>query len=83
MDFLDVPKLLASRCICKAQEYGPAYYTMLDHSEGVYFPLNSFYLDEDGTVYLMECLEDRVVISEVLWEFINVYSGAMWSGWSK
>ena len=83
MDFLEVPKFLASRCICKAQEYGPAYYTMLDHSEGVYFPLNSFYLDEDGTVYLMECLEDRVVISEVLWEFINVYSGAMWSGWSK
>ena len=83
MDFLEVPKLLASRCICKAQEYGPVYFTMLDRAERAYFPLNSFYLDEDGTLYLMECLEDRVVISEVLWEFVNVYSDTMWSDWSE
>lgn len=84
MDFVpDVPKILMKQYICKAQENGPVYYTVLDRAEWVYTPLNHVYLAEDGTAYLMECLEDRVVISEVLWEFVNTYSETMWSGWDE
>ncbi len=79
----DVQKILMTICLCKAQENGLAYYTVLDRAEWVYTPLNQVYLAEDGTVYLMECLEDRVVISEVQWEFVNVYSGTMWTGWDE
>ncbi len=79
----DVQKILMTICLCKAQENGLAYYTVLDRAEWVYAPLNHVYLAEDGTVYLMECLEDRVVINEVQWEFVNVYSGTMWTGWDE
>jgi len=84
MDFVpDIPKILMKQYICKAQENGPAYYTVLDRAEWVYTPLNHVYLAEDGTVYLMECLKDRVVISEILWEFVNTYSETMWTGWDE